>query len=302
MSWLDNKIHNVLNRDPEDIDVALAAMMTEVLAEYQERSAQNALRVNDADGEGILYGLRDNTVRNPETNIFELTCNSLTVERGREEAFSRAVFNQRQMQLGDSVVNFISYEAPLLRKHEGHGGDICKLDLVGLGQGALWAIEYKQRHAPATSARYGVLEALAYGVLLARHIHDNPAAINQQVNHCITERGPYPGPAIVFNAATTQVKFAVAAPMEFFREDTRTARRRDKTRQFTAAACRYATQAAHIMGVNLVFGGFLIIGDDNMGFASRDVGGGMVVRSLQPPIHQAPQFNTIGEVYAFLAQ
>jgi len=302
MSWLDGKINNVLNREPGDTDAALAAMMAEVLAEYQARLAQNALRVNDADGEGILYGLRDNTVRNPLTNVFELTCNTLTVERGREEAFSRALFNQRQMQLGDSIVNFISYEAPLLRKHEGRGGNICKLDLVGLGQGALWAIEYKQRHGPATSARYGVLEALAYGLLLARHIHDNPAAIGQQVTHCITERGPYPGAAIAFDAANTQVKFAVAAPIEFFREDTRTARRREKTRQFTDAACRYAVQVSQALGVNLVFGGFLIIGDDNIEFASQAAGGDMVVRSLHPPIPQAPNFNNIGGVYNFLTQ
>lgn len=197
-------------------------------------------------------------------------------------------------------LNFISYEAPLLRKHDGDGGNICKMDLLGFRPGSFWPIEYKQRYKDATSSRYGVLESLAYGVILAQHIHDNPTAIVHQVGHCINHRGPYLGEAIINNVAPNTVRFSVAAPPEFYDEDTGTDRRMARTQQFTEAAQEYAAHMSQVLGIDIGFGGFMIIGARNANFDIRDVGEGMVVRTFHPQILNVPVYATIAEVHVAL--
>lgn len=301
MSWLDKKIKNVLNKTTEaHIDAALAQMMQEVLAEYQGRLDNGELRVHDEQSEGILYGLRENTFTDPETNIFQLSCDALTVQRGREEAFSRALFNQKSLNLQNTQVNLISYEAPLLRKREKRGGGICKLDLIGLGLNTLWAIEYKQRCSAATSSRYGVLEALTYGALLAKHLHDSPDGMNSQIQLCVDNRGPFDGAPIAFAANAASVKYSVAGPWAFFQDDTRTDRRIGLTAQFTEAARRYAAAFSLKTGVTLEFGGFIMVGDENTTADNQHIAGGKVVRTFHPPALHVPVLNSITEVHEFV--
>lgn len=300
MSWLDPKIKNVLNKNGDaEINAALAQMMGEVLAEYQNRRDGNRLRVSAPSGEGIFYGARENSITNPETNSLELTCAPVTITRGREEAFSRALFNQRQLHSEEAgALNLLSYEAPLLRQNQGLGGNICKLDLVGLAQNALWAIEYKHTCGPATTVRYGILEALAYGTLMAKHIHDNADLVCQQVHHCLEHRGPYPGDPIVFNAATS-IKFSVAGPQPFFQEDTRTDRRMDLTVQFTQAACHYAALISQQLHVPLEFGGLWLI--NNHTLVQPPPNAEWVVPQFNPPMNPVALFANIMDLHEHIA-
>ena len=296
MSWLSKQIKEVL-REKKDQSAKLEAMMDIVQKEYDERRSNDELRVHDRNGEGILYGGRKNVMHNAKTNTMELTCSRKTFDRHREEAFSRGLFNQKQISLGDRVALLVSYEAPLLRKTTGLRGGICKLDLVALEVAAIWAIEYKQRYGPATSIRYGLLEALAYGFLLASHLRDDKEGLRGQVAKCIACRGPYPGPCPELPDA---VKYAVAAPFALYREDIRTPRRSRLTDAVAKLACEYASLVSKRLNLNLSFGGFLVIGNEqtDLNFEpARDSATEVVTKY---PITKIPVFDDIGQVRAYV--
>lgn len=99
----------------------------------------------------------------------------------KETAFSRAVFNLPghvlRVREGDRVrdVRLVAYEAPLLRKAHSDGNDglsdrAVRCDLVGVVDDEIWAIEVKTHVSDSTDIAYGMLEAYAYGHLLAKHM------------------------------------------------------------------------------------------------------------------------------------
>lgn len=290
MSWLSGEINKVLSKQPYDA-LALRNMMEVIEKEYDAR--RNEVRVHDVRGEGILYGERKNTVCSGDSCSFQLTCSQEMFNQGGEEAYSRGLFNQKELAIDDDPLRFISYEAPLLRKKEGRGGGICKLDLVAINANAIWAIEYKQSYGQVTSARYALLESLAYGFLLALHIRDNKEDIVKQIDKCISSRGPF---SDACGDLSSGVKFAVAAPVNFYIQDTRTDRRMGLTKEITELSCLFADDVSKRIGVELSFGGFLIIGDDNTVLEARPTDNNDVVPYFSPEITSIPTFVDINKV------
>jgi len=267
MSWLAKQIKVVL-RTKGDAHAAIEAMMNTVREEYDARRSRGELRVHDKDGEGVLYGERNYVMRNPQTGAMVLTCSREMISVGKEEGFSRGLFNQKQLQINDSDVRLISYEAPMLRKSSGRGGGICKLDLVALDDAAIWAIEYKQRPGQVTTTRYGILEALAYGFLMACHIRDCKEAMRKQVAKCMECRGPFAAPVL---AVPDVVKFVVAAPFKFYCEDLRTPRRLRLTEAICHLARGYSNEISQQHRLRLHFGGVLVIGSEGVELVGNPV-------------------------------
>jgi len=296
MSWLAKPIKKVL-REKKNQSAELEAMMEIVQHLYEERWKNGELRVHDKKGEGFLYGVRKNVTLNAQTNTMEISCSRKMFLRQKEEAFSRGLFNQKRLSLGGHNALLVSYEAPLLRKTSGRGGGICKLDLVALEESAIWAIEYKQSYGQATSIRYGILESLAYGFLLACHLRDNKEGLRKQVAKCIDSRGPYPG---LPPELPDTVKFSVAAPSALYREDVRTPRRLHLTDMVTKIACGYASAASERLNLNLSFGGFLVIGDDQKDLACKSVlsSDTEVITYFKSLITEVPVYDDIEQVRA----
>jgi len=295
MSWLAKQIQAVL-REKKDAATALKTMMEDVLVKYRNRHDDHQLRVHDKNGEGILYGKRKYVAVNAETKALELKCSRKKFNEKKEEAFSRGLFNQKRLAIGGHDALLISYEAPLLRKLSGQGGGVCKLDLVALEEAAIWAIEYKQTSDLATSARYGVLEALAYGFLLALHLRDSQEGVRLQVEECIVRRGPYPCPSVTLKSNT--IKFAVAAPPAFYREDVCTNERLHLTETICKLACEYANDASNLLRIKLSFGGFIVVGDDNTRLRCEPASGESteVTTRFVPPPKSLPVFDNISEL------
>jgi hypothetical protein len=296
MSWLSTKIQGVL-RAKDNQEAALHGMMGEVEREYLDKACDKRIRVNDDSGEGVLHGKRANTCRDPETNALKLTCTRKMAERRKEEAFSRGLFNQKVIEIGSNKALLVAYEAPLFRQHEGPGGNKCKLDLVALDSTALWAIEYKQRYSQVASARYGIVEALAYGFLMACHVRNSPEAMDRQVRACIEKRGPYP---VQYKTLPDAIKFAVAAPWSFYREDTRTEKRRKLTDDLCRMSSRYADDVSKRVGLNLSFGGFLVVGSAETELKCVDYAGENVIPYFSPAISSVQVFGAIRDVRDFV--
>jgi hypothetical protein len=294
MSWLSTKIKAVL-RTKENQDAALFKMMDEVERDYQE--CDKKIRIHDDSGEGVLYGKRANTCRDSKTNAMKLICTRKMAESKKEEAFSRGLFNQKVIEIGGSSAQLVSYEAPLFRRHEGKGGNKCKLDLVALDPTAIWAIEYKQRYSQVASARYGIVEALAYGFLMACHVRNNPEAMDRQARACIEKRGPYP---YQYKTLPDVVRFAVAAPLKFYRDDTRTERRCELTDELCVLASKYADDVSRRLGLNLSFGGFLVVGGSETTLEFIPHAGENVVPFFNPAITDIQVFDKIRSVREFV--
>jgi hypothetical protein len=296
MSWLKTKITAVL-REKKNAATPLKAMMEEVLIEYAKRRDNGHLRVHDENGEGVLFGTRKNAAVNTQTQAFELSCSSKTFVEKDEEAFSRGLFNQKRVMIGKSEAIFISYEAPLLRRFRGHGGGVCKLDLVALTADDLWAIEYKQTSNPVTSVRFGVLEALAYGFLLALHLRDSNENMHRQIEKCKKERGPFPVSTLLKASA---VKFAIAAPPAFYRKDFCTNERLRLTAAISKLASEYADDASNLFRLNLSFGGFLVVGDDDTQLTGEPLSDNTndVITRFNPSLTAVPVYSDIGDLHA----
>jgi hypothetical protein len=291
MSWLSTKIKGVL-RIKGNKDAALCGMLDEVEREY--KACDNIIRVNDESGEGVLYGNRTNICHDPKTNALKLTCTRKMVVNRKEEAFSRGLFNQKVIEIGSRKALLIAYEAPLFRRHEGTGGNKCKLDLVALDSTALWAIEYKQQYSQVTSVRYGIVEALAYGFIMACHVRDSSEAMDLQARACIEKRGPYPGQ---YKKLPDAIKFA--APVLFYREDARTERRRKLTDELCMLTSSYADDVSRREGLNLSFGGFLVVGAETK-LEYVDYAGENVIPYFSPAISSVQGFDKIRDVRDFV--
>ena len=124
--------------------------------------------------------------------------------------------------------------------------------------------------------------------------------MQQQVDRCLACRGPYTTASFTL---PERVKFAVAGPFDFYRDDTRTPKRRKLTDDICQIASDYASDVAGRDKLELSFGGFLVVGDENTSLSCTPVPDSRteaVVPCFTPPIIEVPVFDDIEQVRAYV--
>lgn len=141
-------------------------------------------------GNPLEGGVLDNPLRKKRENdqgAFKLQQSSKGYHTRNEISLTRALFNRREMQVGDATHYVVAYEAPLLRFKEGTKGkakcDLVTITLESKNNIVLTAVEAKCRGYASgdTSLPFGLLEAWAYGCVLAKYQNENDEKLRQEV-------------------------------------------------------------------------------------------------------------------------
>ena len=162
---------------------------------------------------GSVIGL----TRNKNYNNGCATCNPKNInEKGaREPVYTRALFNERYINLNDGPAALVEYEAPLIPD----GSLACQLDLVAYNPGVLSAIEYKQKSGGATDLEYAMLEVLAYSILLSRIVKQDHLKIKSGIKAAFTKHFPEES---IFSIASTinvdKIRPIVSGPINWYKE------------------------------------------------------------------------------------
>ena len=220
---LHEKINEIIDNDlaPQDALNSIRDFCDEHINNLGER-----LRINDIQGEGILYvGDRNMLVVDglPSASVDRRNLDN-------EEGLSYALFNGRQNPVGDYQI--ISYESQLLRRtnREADGILTVKCDLVAYNaiQNNTIAVEVKlDPRSRDTNLQHGMLQSMAYGYLLQHSFNINTIGFGQQVRMCLNN---WCGQNDNNDLNINSVHYALAAPKQYFQESLE--RYQDRTEWF----------------------------------------------------------------------
>lgn len=174
----------------------------------------NNLRVNDIQGEGVLFKSR-NLTRFEQT---EGLCASIDrTNLSREIGLSYALFNGRKKKIND--YQLISWESPFLRKlteRDVENSDTVSCDLVAYNakEKTLVAVEVKiNPDSEDTHLEHGLFQSMTYGHILHYIFKTAKDGLRKQAKICLErwcEQNCGNTPEI------NSVGYALAAPLDYF--------------------------------------------------------------------------------------
>jgi len=158
--------------------------ISEFESEYSKQYEKQNINLNDEYGEGVFFvgGNRDAVDQNSKI----IGRNALSIS---ETTYSRAIYNQKRIEINGNIVDIISYECPLLRTKRSTAGNQFKLDLLGFCKktNSIAVIECKYKVGNSTNPQYGLIESFFYALAISKHLSYAEDSIFKQIEKCYFE-------------------------------------------------------------------------------------------------------------------
>ena len=210
---MKTELHKEINRilDPRTAVIGIKEWSDQAIEQLG-----NVLRINDTDGEGVLYvgNRRLIKVNGHKLPSAQIDLKNLT----HEEGLSYALFNGREKLVRRSH-QIISWEAQLLRrtrKVSGIPAVECDLVAYNANKQQLVAVEVKLNpESDETNIKHGLLQSMAYGYLLRHSWKTDLAGLRMQIQKCLTKWCDQETKQL---PKVKSVACALAAPKDYFQK------------------------------------------------------------------------------------